>query len=347
MSRGHAIPRRCPDADLRAQAAVADFGADVSQPRDRQDAGTVGRYIDGSALVARRGDHQHAHAGELRHQTLIAGGTAAGAAETQVDDIGWVRIVRHGIARTVGNRHAHRPHDSSDDVRVQAAAFTERTHRQQVGIPGHARDADIVVGQRAEQTHDSRAVPRAVRGAAILAREYDGVLQVGAVDPIARIRRIGIPTIAVVGHEKRSQRRTVGRVEVLADKIIARQQTPAESRPQEIRVIEANSAVDIRNHRAGAPLSNAPRGDRVRGRRVAGGRRRAGRLHVPLTAGRGGRHEQGIIRQRARRVRIAAFIDIGKGHRGVRAQLLERGGHLSAVQCLRQQHHMHARRKLA
>ena len=95
---------------------------------------------------------------------------------------------------------------------------------------------------------------------ASLANSLVRIVDVGLADPIAGIGRIRIPAVAVVGDIKGTQRvvRTV-RIVVLTHEIIARQQPAAETRAQQIGMIEEHAGIDIGDHDAGAAGGDLPR----------------------------------------------------------------------------------------
>ncbi len=179
----HAIARRRRDAHLRPQTAVAHLGAHIAQSRHGQHAGAIAGRIHGTAFIAGRCHHQHTHRGQGLDDGLVIAGTGTAAADAQVDDVRRIGIVGHAH-----DGQARRPLHAGDDVGIVAAALAQRPHRQQVGIPAHAGDADAIVGERAQHAHDARAMPGAVRDGAV-GRGEQGVLLIGGVDPIAGIRR--------------------------------------------------------------------------------------------------------------------------------------------------------------
>src|SRR6266851_5446153 len=95
------------------------------------------------------------------------------------------------------------------------------------GLSG-SRDTDPVVGECAQHAHDPRSMPGAVLQGAARGRKQGGVFLIGAADPIARIRRVRIPAVAVVGDEEGAEGCPGARIQIFADEIIAREQSSTE-----------------------------------------------------------------------------------------------------------------------
>ncbi len=172
---------------------------------------------------------------------------------------------------------SRRPAHGIQDVRIESAALAERTHRQNPSLPGNSRDAQRVVGYRSENTDHACSMPRAAGNRAVGERR---VLQVGRSDPVAGIRGIGVPAVAVVGH---------GRI---GDEVVARQQ-PVERRGIQVRVVIANAGVHICDDQVVAPGGGVPGSHGVN-------RRRLRVLQIPLP--------RKISVGRQRRMRIAPLI---------------------------------------
>src|SRR5690606_15673640 len=115
-------------------------------------------------------------------------------------------------------------------------------------MPGDTRDAYAVIGASGNESCDARAVPRAATRLAVF---EPGQGEIGLVDPITWVGRVGIASIAVVGADE-------ARARLPRDKIEARQQLAAFARVQQIRMIEAHTCVEHGYDCAAAALRNVP-----------------------------------------------------------------------------------------
>src|SRR5205814_10319490 len=109
---------------------------------------------------------------------------------------------------------------------------------------------------RSENAGDARAGPGAVRCRSTIAFRF---AQVRLDDPVTRIRGVCIPRIAVIGNEG------------VGDEGVAREQTPTRPRPLQVRVLEADSGVEVGYDEPGAAGRGIPGGHGIDGTRCRGG----------------------------------------------------------------------------
>src|SRR5690606_6101928 len=119
-----------------------------------------------------------------------------------------------GIGWNAWHAQAGCPSHGGDDVRIPASAFAHDADRQNPSVPGDPRNAYAVVGARSDDTGDARSMPRTVSRLAVFESRQ---IEIGFTDPIAWIRRIGIPSVTVVGADE-------ARARFARDEIVARQQ---------------------------------------------------------------------------------------------------------------------------
>ena len=213
----------------------------MAQPGHSDDAGAVGRHADRMAgRVAGRRDHHRTHGIDRRHRVGIGRGACAFGAEAQVQHPRRVAVVGHA-----GHAEPGRPAHAGNDVGVEAAALGEHAHRQDPHVAADARDADAVVGDRADQADRLRAVPRA---------RTDGVRAVGrvAVDvglghPVAGVRGVGVAAVAVVGDRR------------VVDHVVSGQQVAAVRDALEVRMLEAHAGIEHRDDDRRVAGGDAPR----------------------------------------------------------------------------------------
>ena len=296
----HAIAGRRTDRDLRAQVRVADLGAGMAHPGHGNHVRATRRGADLDAVIAGGSDDDDATRGDLLEQVHI-GLTASGSrTQAQVDDAGRMRIRRHAVDGYVGG-----PAQRVLNVRIKATAFAEHAHRQQHHLTADARHADAVVRRRTDQARRLGAVPAAVADVARRVAAPDHA-DVGSGHAVARVGRIGVAAIRVVGRAG------------VADEVIAAQQLA-----RQVRVVEAHAGVEHRDDDARFAGCDRPRRFGVDGRHDARrvGDDGAGRgAQIPLADGRRGRLTVAIKRVIRRRQRAHAAVNDGVLDVGLRRQ---------------------------
>src|SRR5258706_12003424 len=165
-------------------------------------------------------------------------------------------------------------------------ALADDAYRQNEGAGRDTCNADAVVGDRADEASDSRAVPVAVNvmiGIEVRTTALEEVIaarQINHVYPVARIGRIAIPAVAIVGDEiaVATGAGTAICAGVVAYEVESGQQFAARPVGAEVGMSEIDTGVEHRDHvaRAGGGLPCRSGADC---RRCGAG----GILQVPLT----------------------------------------------------------------
>ena len=145
---------------------------------------------------------------------------------------------------------------------------------------------------------------------------------IGAGDPVPRVARVRVTSVAVVGHGD------------IADEVIARQQASAIRERQQIRMIVTDTSIQIRDHHRCAASRDIPGALRVDGAQRAAVRRTDGILQIPLPS------EQRIVR---RGVRETTLIDLGVFDLWIGAQPRQANGYILARHGRCHFHHVQAR----
>ena len=247
--RVHAVAARRADCDLRAQAREAHLRARVPQARDARRTGAIRRRSDRAALVAGRHDDEHAARRERADYARVCRAARPERAEAHVLDLRGIRIVRHTIhVKPACPRHR------LEDVGVEPSALAEHTDRQDPRAPSAAGHTFGVVRARTDDSRNAGAVPRAIPN---VATGELALVRLLLRDPVARVRRICVSSVAVVGGRR------------VRNEVVAGKHASAEMRALQIRVIQEHAGVENRDHDACVAGACVPGGLRVnRARRV-------------------------------------------------------------------------------
>ena len=225
----------------------------------------------------------------MREQRVVPGRArhALGAPEAQVDHLGGGRV-----GRNAGNREARCPRDAVEDVGEVPSALAEHAHRQDARRPIDARDGESIVRVGRDDASDRRAMPAR---ALLLAIGELAAFDVGLRHPVARVGRIRIAAVAVVG-----------RVDV-ADEVVSRKD-PA----REVGVRQ-DARVENGNHDRRRAGRDVPRAVRAHRRVVV--------RQVPLR-----RHERVVRDRRALQAPVGhGDLRAAARHRGLRGRVRVRG----------------------
>ena len=258
-----------------AEVGVVRLEAVAVQRRHADHTRTTGRALDVAVAIA--GCCHHHRAGRCKVVDRLLVGLVAGrtATEADVDDARRVPVQRHALHLEPGGP-AHRV----DDVGHLGATLAGHTHRQHARAPVDAGHTHAVVGAGADDAGDHRAVPGAALHVAAAEQRGVGVF-VGLADAVARVARVGVAAVAVVGDGQ------------VGHKVVARQHLGAKLG------VGGDAGVQHRDHgvaAAGAASGAAKSPGRLQarhaaqpvGQRVGAAAARSAQPPLPCRAGRGG-----------------------------------------------------------